>query len=77
LIRDFVLEYVPNFGQNTGNPIADETNFTVNTNRTDGFCPGNAWYSSGDPSINFCQAEGTSPNTAWSSVIYHEYGHHL
>jgi len=49
----------------------------VTVNRTDGFCPGNAWYDPGDQSINFCSTGGSSPNTAWSSVVLHEYGHHI
>ncbi|MBT8485754.1 MAG: hypothetical protein KJO43_09250, partial [Phycisphaerae bacterium] len=71
LIRDFVLVYNPDF------PNLDAQNFPVIVNRTDGFCPGNAWYDPGEQSINFCQAGGSAPNTAWSSVVYHEYGHHL
>jgi hypothetical protein len=71
LIRDFVLQYNPAY------PTLMDPNFTVSVNRTDGFCPGNAWYSSGGPSMNFCQAGGNSPNTAFASVVYHEYGHHL
>ncbi|HMN96422.1 MAG TPA: hypothetical protein PKC43_11190 [Phycisphaerales bacterium] len=71
VVRDYVLQYNPAY------PTLSNPNFTVNANRTDGFCPGNAWYSPGGPSINFCQAGGNSPNTAFASVIYHEYGHHL
>ncbi len=71
-IRDFVLQFNPAY------PLLGNTNFPVTVNRTDGFCPGNAWYSSGGGgSINFCLAGGGSPNTSWSSVIHHEYGHHL
>lgn len=57
--------------------VHDFENFQVTVNRSDGFCPGNAWYSPGDPSINFCLPGGGHPNTAWTSVVYHEYGHHL
>ncbi len=70
-IRDFVLQYNPAY------PTLSTPNFETWANRTDGFCPQNAWYSPGDPSINFCLSSGSIPNTAWSSVIYHEYGHHL
>ncbi|MCA9285249.1 MAG: carboxypeptidase regulatory-like domain-containing protein, partial [Phycisphaerales bacterium] len=70
-IRDYVLNYNP------GYPTLQNEDFTVNVNRTDGFCPGNAWYSSAEQSLNFCQEGGNSPNTAWSSVVHHEYGHHL
>jgi hypothetical protein len=70
-IRDFVLRYNPAF------PTLDQGGFPVNVNRTDGFCPGNAWYDPEDVTINFCLSSSTRPNTAWSSVIYHEYGHHM
>jgi hypothetical protein len=69
--RDFIL------AQNPAYPtISTETDFPVSVNRTDGYCPGNAWYSSYD-SINFCLSGQGYPNTAWTAVIYHEYGHHL
>jgi hypothetical protein len=72
VVRDFVLQYNPSY------PVIQfQQDMTVTVNRVDGFCPSNAWYSSGDPSINFCRANGSAPNTAWTSVIYHEYGHHL
>jgi hypothetical protein len=70
-IRDYVLEFNPDY------PTLSNNNFAVNTNRTDGFCPGNAWYSQGDESINFCLSAACCPNTSFASVIYHEYGHHL
>jgi hypothetical protein len=71
LIRDYVLQFNP------GYPTLNTGNFEVQVNRTDFVCPGNAWYDGSVPSINFCQAGNGSPNTAWGSVIYHEYGHHL
>ncbi len=73
-IRDFVLQYEPAYPS-----MFDHHDFTVVVNRTDGFCPGNAWYSgpADNGSINFCRTSGSIPNTAWSSVIYHEYGHHI
>ena len=67
-IRDWVLQYNPAY------PTLNFQNFQVFVNRVDGFCPGNAWY---DGNINFCLSSGGLPNTAFSSVIYHEYGHHL
>jgi hypothetical protein len=70
-IRDYVLVFNPAY------PTLGNTNFPVTVNRTDLFCPGNAWYDSGEQSINFCLSGGSAPNTAWSSVVYHEYGHHL
>jgi hypothetical protein len=44
-------------------------------NRSDGYCPGNAWYNG--TSLNFCSSSSSYPNTAYSSVVYHEYGHHI
>ena len=70
VIRDFVLSFNPSYPV-----IANQQNFPVNVNRVDGPCPQNAWYDGS--SINFCRTNGSAPNTAWSSVIYHEYGHHL
>lgn len=75
-VRDFVLDYNP------GYPTLNATGFPVFVNRDDSFCPGNAWYDLLDASLHFCEA-GVSdtgqhyPNTAWSSVVYHEFGHHL
>tara|TARA_R110002072_G_scaffold101652_7_gene223845 strand:+ start:2531 stop:5356 length:2826 start_codon:yes stop_codon:yes gene_type:complete len=70
VVRDYVVD---------ANPAFPGINFQmdVTVNRTDGFCPGNAWYSPSEQSINFCSNGGGSPNTAWTSVIYHEYGHHI
>lgn len=70
IVRDFVID---------ANPAFPGINFQmdVTVNRTDGFCPGNAWYDPGEQSINFCSTGGSSPNTAWSSVVHHEYGHHI
>ncbi len=42
--------------------------------RTDGYCPGNAWWDY--TGINFCRADGGYSNTGTlGNVIYHEYGH--
>ncbi|MFK7760372.1 MAG: GC-type dockerin domain-anchored protein [Phycisphaerales bacterium] len=70
IVRDYVV---------AANPSYPGLNFQmdVTVNRTDGFCPGNAWYSPSEQSINFCSTGGSSPNTAWSSVVHHEYGHHI
>ena len=69
-VRDWIL------AQNPGFPgISTETNFPIYVNRTDGYCPCNAW--SDGISINFCQAGGGCPNTGWQSVLDHEYGHHV
>ncbi|MEE8576036.1 MAG: hypothetical protein V3T31_02165, partial [candidate division Zixibacteria bacterium] len=71
VVRDVAIGANPSF------PSLMNNDFPVTVNRTDGYCPGNAWYSPGEQSINFCQAGGQYPNTAWSSVVHHEYGHHL
>ncbi len=75
-IRDFVLKYNPIF------PTLGGQGFPIVVNRDDLFCPGNAWYDIPTASLNFCEAgvgdTGQSfPNTAWSSIIYHEFGHHI
>ncbi len=69
LVRDMVI------AQNPVYPQLDENQFPVSVNRTDGYCPGNAWYDY--VGTNFCLSGGSYPNTAWSSVVHHEYGHHL
>ncbi|MFQ5501937.1 MAG: thrombospondin type 3 repeat-containing protein, partial [Phycisphaerae bacterium] len=77
VVRDFAAFHNPAY------PTFTDTGIPVTVNRTDGFCPGNAWYDPADAasptgySINFCQSGPSNPNTAWSSVIYHEFGHHL
>ncbi len=70
VVREFTLSQNPFYPV-----IPSQFNFRVNVNRTDGVCPGNAWYDGS--SINFCQAASGFPNTAWSSVVYHEYAHHM
>ncbi len=71
IVRDFVLDVSPNYPV-----IANQTNYSVTVNEFGGgLCPGNAQYTGN--SLRFCAAGGNSPNTAWSSVVYHEYGHHL
>ncbi|MBU0717861.1 MAG: hypothetical protein KJ749_06390 [Planctomycetes bacterium] len=70
VVRDFALTYNPSYPV-----IATQTNFTVRVNRDDVYCPGNAWWDGS--SLNFCRAEGSYPNTAFASVVHHEYGHHL
>ncbi len=69
VVRDYVLVYNPEY------PAMEANSFPVFVNRQDGYCPGNAWYNGN--SINFCLSGGNDPNTAFSSVVYHEYGHHL
>lgn len=70
-VRDWVL------GANPSYPLVAGTTMDITVNRTDGFCPGNAWYDSVEDSINFCLSGSSNPNTAWSSVVHHEYGHHV
>ncbi len=76
ITRDFALAANPAYPGLNPSP-----NFPITVNRTDQFCPGNAWYAPGDNggqgSINFCLSGPGNPNTAWSSVINHEFGHHL
>ncbi len=71
VVRDMVISHNPAY------PTLQDQEFEVVVNRTDFVCPANAWYDDTVPSINFCQEGGGAPNTAWSSVVYHEYGHHL
>jgi hypothetical protein len=49
----------------------------IYVNRTDGYCPGNAWYDPIDDSLNLCLAGSGYPNTAFAGVVRHEYGHHV
>jgi hypothetical protein len=71
VVRDYVLAYSPAYPV-----IESQTDFRITVNRTDGYCPGNAWYD--HSGINFCTSSGLGyPNTAYSSVVYHEYGHHV
>lgn len=69
-IRDFLLGYLPGYPT-----ISTQTNFAVSVNRTDLYCPGNAWYDGS--SINFCTGSAAYGNTSFASVNHHEYGHHI
>lgn len=70
-IRDFVLNVNPAYPV-----IGNQTEFSMTVNEgASGFCPGNAQYQGNN--LRFCAAGGQYPNTAWSSVVFHEYGHHL
>lgn len=71
IVRDFALNVNPAYPVIGGQ---SEFSMTVNEGAT-GFCPGNAQYQGNN--LRFCAAGSGSPNTAWSSVVYHEYGHHL
>ncbi len=70
-IRDMVKKWNPNY------PMLSQNEFPIYVNRTDGYCPANAWYDASALTMNFCQSSGSYPNTAYSSIIHHEYGHHL
>jgi hypothetical protein len=69
-VRDFLLNYLPDYPT-----ISTQLNFPVNVNRSDLYCPGNAWYDGS--SINFCVGSATYGNTSFGSISYHEYGHHI
>lgn len=66
VVRDFVLGHNPDY------PGLQQNEFPVNVNISD-VC--NAYYDYS--SINFFTSGGGCANSAFSTVIYHEYGHHL
>ncbi|HBZ00567.1 MAG TPA: hypothetical protein DEO84_04505, partial [candidate division Zixibacteria bacterium] len=70
IVRDFTLHYNPTYPT-----IYSQTNFPLHCNDNTGYCPGNAWYDG--ISLTFCLASSPYPNTAFSTVVHHEYGHHL
>ncbi len=67
VVRDFTLNYHPQYPV-----IHQQQNFAVNVNLNDN-C--NAFYDG--YSINFYTSGGGCSNTAFSTVVHHEYGHHL
>lgn len=67
VVRDYALSYNPTYPT-----IATQLNFPVNVNIAS-TC--NAYYNGS--SINFYQAGGGCANTAFATVVHHEYGHHL
>ncbi len=70
IVRDYALTYNPSY------PVINtQTNFPLYVNDNTGYCPGNAWYDG--VSLTFCRAASGYPNTAFSTVVHHEYGHHL
>lgn len=75
-IRDMLLTYVPDYPI-----IAGQTNFPIHVNRNEFLCEttGGAWYDddSSVRSLNFCQQTAERANTAFGSIIHHEYGHHI
>ncbi|UCE66790.1 MAG: hypothetical protein JSU85_01910 [Candidatus Zixiibacteriota bacterium] len=66
IVRDFTLTYHPSY------PQLMQTEFPVNVNLNEN-C--NAYYDYS--SINFFTSGGGCSNSAFSTVIHHEYGHHL
>ncbi|MEM7227993.1 MAG: hypothetical protein AAF432_04175 [Planctomycetota bacterium] len=71
-VRSFVLDHHPSY------PTLMDGPYTIRVNRTDDLlCPANAWYDPDDASMNFCLSNGPIPNTAWSNIVHHEFGHHL
>jgi hypothetical protein len=70
-IRDYVLDANPAFPI-----IGSQTGFLISVNEgAGGLCPGDAQYTG--VGMRFCAGGGGFPNTAWSNLIYHEYGHHI
>ncbi len=70
VVRDWVLTYNPSYPS-----IATDVDFPLYVNSSNStYCPGNAWYDGS--ALNFCRAGSSYPNTAYSSVVHHEYGHH-
>jgi len=67
IARDYLLAYNPSFPT-----IATQTGFPINV-MVSGTC--NAFYDGS--SINFFPAGGGCNNTAFSTIVHHEYGHHI
>ncbi|MCP4581857.1 MAG: hypothetical protein GY839_09565, partial [candidate division Zixibacteria bacterium] len=67
MVRDLVVEHNPTYPT-----VWNETEFTVNVNLSS-TC--NAYYDY--ESINFYRSGGGCSNTAFSTIVHHEYGHHL
>ncbi|HMA94405.1 MAG TPA: hypothetical protein VKP30_17055, partial [Polyangiaceae bacterium] len=75
-IRDMLLSYVPEYPV-----IAEQTNFQINVNLDEQLCDrtGGAWYyDDGLPrTLNFCRSNSERTNTAFRSIVHHEFGHHI
>jgi len=67
VVRDYTLAFNPSFPS-----VATSSEFRVNVNIADS-C--NAFYDGS--SINFFLAGGGCNNTAFATVVHHEYGHHI
>ena len=70
VVRDFILAANPNYPTVSTQEGASAFQINVNLAST---C--NAYYDG--PSINFYLAGGGCNNTAFSTVVHHEYGHHM
>jgi len=68
--RDFVLGYIPSYPT-----VSTQVDFRVDVNGFDGACPGNAWWFG--TQLLFCETGFGVRNTAFGTVAYHEYGHHI
>ena len=65
-VHDFFELFAPGFGYSN-------TRINCYVNRSDGYCPGNAWW---DGTINFCAGSSTYGNTGeLAQVVHHEFGH--
>ncbi|MFQ5591170.1 MAG: hypothetical protein ACE5HE_08420 [Phycisphaerae bacterium] len=71
VVRDFTLYHNPSY------PTLQQPESPVYVNRNDFVCPANAWWDPLDLSLNFCRSSSPYPNSAFASVVHHEYGHHL
>jgi hypothetical protein len=71
-VRDYVLSYVPTYPT-----IGTQTNFNlvVNQDSAFGITSCNAVYTGTD--LVFWRNAGGCNNSAFTDVVYHEYGHHL
>jgi hypothetical protein len=69
VVRDFVLSVHPDYPA-----VAEQQAMPVHVNISDD-C--NAFYDSSGQSINFFTSGAGCANTAFDTVVYHEYGHHL
>lgn len=65
-VHDFFELFAPGFGYSN-------TRINCYVNRSDGYCPGNAWWNG---TINFCAAGSGFANTGeLQGVVHHEFGH--
>jgi hypothetical protein len=75
-IRDLLLTHVPEYPV-----ISGQTGFQINVNKTGRSClsSGGAWYDEDTfpHMLNFCQQTEEHANTAFRSIVHHEYGHHI